>query len=304
MKEVRKILVGLDLGPNGKDLTSGSRRAVDSALWLAKATGARVLLLHSSSRDETYDEVQGSFVIVHDGLSPEGEAALTAVVDQFRQDGVRTELAVVEERPGDAIAQRTEQETTDVVVLGKRSAADSDNRRLGSLSRRLLTECAPAVWAVKAEVAARPERVLAVCELDAVGRKVLLAAALFARLSGAELHVLHALQVTLATQMDRDRAEIEKEMRQKATLELHERLAECDPEAEAHAKFHVGFDSPSHAILTAEKKLAPDLVVLGTSSRRGVAGWLLGSTAARMLDRLDCSLLAIKPEAAKPAKPA
>jgi universal stress protein E len=129
-----------------------------------------------------------------------------------------------------------------------------------------------------------------------VGRRVLNASAQLTRISNAELHVLHALQESMAVQMDPDRDALRKELRQKASLELHERLAELDAEVEAAAKFHVGFDSPSHAILSAEKEFEPDLVVFGTISRKGVAGWVLGSTAARMVDRLDCSLLAIKPE--------
>lgn len=299
MKEVRKILVGLDLGPKGAELTPGSRRAVETALWLAKSIGARVELFHSSARDEYYDHVEGDFVIVHDGLSDEGSASLDAVLAEFRQEGLRCELIVVEERPGDAIIQRVDAESVQLVIVGKRTAADTDNRRLGSLSRRLLTECpAAAVWVVKPDDSPQPETILAACDLDAVGRRVLRASAQLTRFSSAKLHVLHALQVSLSVQMDADRERLCKELKQKASLELHERLAELDPEIEAKTKFHVGVDSPSHAILMAEKKFEPDLVVFGTVSRKGVAGWILGSTAARMVDRLDCSLLAIKPEIA------
>ena len=57
MKNIRKLLVGLDLGPAGSQLTPGSRRTVDAALWLSKTTGGRVHLLHSSARDEYFDQV-------------------------------------------------------------------------------------------------------------------------------------------------------------------------------------------------------------------------------------------------------
>ncbi len=39
-----------------------------------------------------------------------------------------------------------------------------------------------------------------------------------------------------------------------------------------------------------------DLVVMGTVARRGAPGWMIGNTAEQMLDRIDCSLLAMKPD--------
>lgn len=39
-----------------------------------------------------------------------------------------------------------------------------------------------------------------------------------------------------------------------------------------------------------------DLVVLGTAARRGVAGFLIGNTAERIIERLSCSVLIVKPD--------
>jgi universal stress protein E len=39
-----------------------------------------------------------------------------------------------------------------------------------------------------------------------------------------------------------------------------------------------------------------DLVVVGTAARRGIAGLLIGNTAERLLQRLPCSVLAVKPD--------
>jgi nucleotide-binding universal stress UspA family protein len=38
-----------------------------------------------------------------------------------------------------------------------------------------------------------------------------------------------------------------------------------------------------------------DLVVMGTVARAGIAGMLVGNTAERMLKRLSCAVLALKP---------
>ena len=39
------------------------------------------------------------------------------------------------------------------------------------------------------------------------------------------------------------------------------------------------------------------MVVMGTLSRSGPAGVLIGNTAEKVLARIDCSVLAVKPEA-------
>jgi nucleotide-binding universal stress UspA family protein len=44
------------------------------------------------------------------------------------------------------------------------------------------------------------------------------------------------------------------------------------------------------------KLLRPDLVVMGTVSRGGIPGLLMGNTAERLIDRIDCALLTVKPQ--------
>jgi nucleotide-binding universal stress UspA family protein len=46
--------------------------------------------------------------------------------------------------------------------------------------------------------------------------------------------------------------------------------------------------------LTREKNI--DLLVMGTVARTGIAGFLVGNTAENIISRLNCSLLAVKPE--------
>ena len=45
----------------------------------------------------------------------------------------------------------------------------------------------------------------------------------------------------------------------------------------------------------AEKERA-DLIVMGTLSRSGVRGFLIGNTAEKILQKVDCSVLAVKPD--------
>jgi nucleotide-binding universal stress UspA family protein len=51
-------------------------------------------------------------------------------------------------------------------------------------------------------------------------------------------------------------------------------------------------------------RLSIELLVLGTVGRSGLAGMLIGNTAEEILRRVDCSVLALKPDGFQsPVKP-
>lgn len=43
------------------------------------------------------------------------------------------------------------------------------------------------------------------------------------------------------------------------------------------------------------RRLRVDCIVVGTVARTGIAGFIMGNNAETILERIDCSLLAIKP---------
>jgi nucleotide-binding universal stress UspA family protein len=51
-----------------------------------------------------------------------------------------------------------------------------------------------------------------------------------------------------------------------------------------------------HLIPQLAAKLKVGLIVMGTVSRTGVAGLLIGNSAERILRRVDCSVLTVKPD--------
>jgi len=52
----------------------------------------------------------------------------------------------------------------------------------------------------------------------------------------------------------------------------------------------------SKAIVSLAKNKNIDLLVMGTVCRTGVAGLIIGNTAEKVLNKVDCSVLTVKPE--------
>ena len=82
----------------------------------------------------------------------------------------------------------------------------------------------------------------------------------------------------------------------RANMQWLRRLTE--PYARRGAKFHVHLKKGKRdaAILNEAKKRRHDLIVMGTTGRVGVAEFLFGTLAERILSQVDCSVLAVKPK--------
>lgn len=294
MDDFQRILVALDLDPRGDRLSSGSRLAAEQAQQLAKAAGATVILFHSTAADESWHPAEGDYVVSPEGLPATGQSVFDAVADDFRAAGIPVEVALSEDPAWLGIIQRVLGDRIDLVVSGKRNEAERPGHRIGSVAMKLLRKCPCPVWVVKPGGEVPPRNLLAASDLAPVGERVLSIAARVADRFGAPLHIVHSFQLPLDIQMKGDPEAFERSERAERRSRLERQIAETKFRGEV--TYHVGLTSPTRAILACDERIRPDLVVMGTVSRGGVAGLLVGNTAERLLGRLDCSLLAVKPD--------
>jgi universal stress protein E len=152
------------------------------------------------------------------------------------------------------------------------------------------------VWAVKAGSDAIPTRILAATDAGEVGARVVRYAGFLAEQLGAELHVAHAIQLPMTVQVKGVETEEQFERRRCKELAAMFETQLAEGGFTGEASFELGITAPTKGITKVAKRIDPDLVIMGTIGRAGVAGVLVGNTAERLLQRLDCSLLTLKPE--------
>ena len=58
---------------------------------------------------------------------------------------------------------------------------------------------------------------------------------------------------------------------------------------------HITEGDPDDVVEIMAKEIEADLVVIGSVAREGLSGVLLGNTAERIVDRVSCDVLVIKP---------
>jgi universal stress protein E len=284
------------------DPTAGSHQpALDRAAWLARLSGAR-LELFTCDYDPDVDSGRLASVWVPEPGAREQillrhRRHLEELAKPLRAGGLTVTVDVAWAHP------------LDVAVIAKAAAHDywlvaKDTHHHNVLQRTLLTnvdwhlirECpAPLLLVKDRKLAAAPNVLAAVDPLNAHDKPAALDERIYnfatdlARTMRGELHVVHAFSAPMGVELPPDvRAVIESEHR--AAME---RFLDSHPPLVGHSYLYEGL--PHECLQQAAKEHDADFVVMGAVARRGLKRLFIGSTAERVLDRLPCDLVIIKP---------
>lgn len=292
MKLYRSITVGVSPAQERAALSEGSRCAVAQARWLAERTGASLSLLHSTY-DQECEENDGAPAAPMDFV-----ATLEALAKECTQAGVETTIHYSTDRPWLALTKRVLKTKSELAIVGKHDS--SKPREMGINTTNLLRNSPGPVWVVDPHTEPAKHCILAATDLSPVGERVTQMAAYLAAESGSEFHIVHAWQRSMHDQLRRD-FESEEELEERISAK-EARITESilDGLGEIRERvtpiLHVGCTTPERAIREGLEALHPELVVMGTLSRTGVPGLLIGNTAERLVRTIPCSLLTIKPK--------
>ena len=202
-------------------------------------------------------------------------------------------------------------------VLHKRhdlviKAAEGGRRTLqfGSTDLHLLRKCPCPVWIGKPAQPPHYARILAAVDPDpsdergnALNAGIMDRAIELAQMDHSELHVAHAWDVVgehflrgLRSRLsDADVDRMVGKALNDHLLWLDQLLRRHLPAGMKHKK-HLLRGDPGEVIPRMVREQQIDLVVMGTVARTGIPGLIIGNTAERVLDQVNCSVLAIKPE--------
>jgi nucleotide-binding universal stress UspA family protein len=132
-----------------------------------------------------------------------------------------------------------------------------------------------------------------------LGRRVLELALRVAGTRPIELHAAHAWSIPAEALIrskfgSRRTQALLDQQRQLAREQMEELITEAHLESSL-AGTHLPAGNPAPAILALAEELEADLVVLGSSGRKGLAGILIGSTAEAIVTRVARSVAVVKP---------
>jgi nucleotide-binding universal stress UspA family protein len=295
MRQLQHILVGVTLDEEHNGPTRVSARAAQQAWRLALGSGARLTVVHAS---EAPSATTGG-VLLGNIDPPALPRALEPLLSDLRRGGVRADLVIRHAPAAEVLLGEAEERAVDLVVVGRRERRGVAGERTGRTTHALLERCPVPVWVVHPHHALLEGRVLVAADGTRASRPLLRLAAELAAGAGAELHVVHALELpgplreAFLERSARRTREVVLDREASARAELAADLPE-DPAPEPVLHVRPGAVFP--AVLEVAEELDPDVVVVGALSRDRLAARWVGGTAEQLAARLPCSLVGVKPE--------
>lgn len=168
----------------------------------------------------------------------------------------------------------------------------------------LMRKCPCPVWAIKSTSDVTFPRILVAVDPDpeekeniVLNKRIIEMSASLAEMQKSELHIVHAWDLyeksMTISKHTMDKINEEVKTMHKIWFEGLLRKHNIDlPETQVHLiKGEASIQIPR---FVREKDI--DLIVMGTVSRTGIPGFFIGNTAEKILYRVDCSVLAVKPD--------
>jgi universal stress protein E len=223
---------------------------------------------------------------------------LESLAEGLRARGIKVDVDVAWDHPvGEAIVRKA--------VAAKPWLVMKDTHHHGLLKRTVLSNTdwhlirglpASLLLIKKTELGPVPKIFAAVDPVHAHDKpaalddKILRTAQQFAAKLGGELHVAHSYSVPIGTDFPED---VVDEVAKYHANAMNDFLTKHAIPSE---RAHLLEGRPERVLPELTERSNAALVVMGAVSRRGVDRLIIGSTAERLLDRLPCDLLIVKPE--------
>ena len=303
MRSIRRILVAI------KDPQSKSLPAVAKAAQLAKALGARLELFHGISTPLYLNP----YVPAAAQLDREREIRarfleqLESIAAPLRRRHIEVSAAAEWDFPTyEAIVRRAAHTRADLIVAERHAGGHVGASLLRLTDWELLRLSPVPVLLVKSARPYRKPVILAAIDPGhafskpgTLDRDILQASTLVSQALRGSLHAMHAYAAPplIATPhgiIDSSTAEI---VEADAAAEAKRRLDQALRVTKiGRSRRHLVRRNPIDAIAQMAAKLAPGIVVMGAISRSGLKRLIIGNTAERVLDFLECDVLIVKPK--------
>lgn len=248
-------------------------------------------------------------VAIRECIVAEESQRLERLVDFVRRSGVQVSGKILYGMPFLEIIREVLRNEHDLVMTTAEGRVGLKEKLFGSTALHLMRKCPCPVWVVQSSLPEWYTRILAAVdptpmdeEQDIVNIKIMDVATALARRQKCELVVVHTWTFPAESSFRSGRfgpsSEVDRWVRE--TRDLHRfKLAELlQPYNLQDLKHQVyllkGEAGQLIPELAAEKEV--ELIVMGTVGRTGVDGLLIGNTAEKILRRVNCSVLTVKPD--------
>lgn len=249
-------------------------------------------------------------------LFDSGENIINRLIPQLKEEGdtfvssdiwsgIKVSAEVLQGKGFISIIQKVLRDKHDLVIK-RGSAAEG----IDQLAIRLIRKCPCPIWVIQGKTSGDLKRILAAVdatseieETTRLNTKIVELAYSLAQREEGESHFLNTWYLHSESMLRGPRfklvdAEIQL-MKQKLAQEGKEKLSALLESAHIMARpdhIHVLEGKTDTVIERVLESLQIEVLVLGTIGRSGIPGLLIGNTVEKLLAKVNCSVLAVKPD--------
>ena len=232
---------------------------------------------------------------------------LQALVNSVRDQGVDVSAKLLDGRLSVAMVREAIRDQHDLVIKNAKGRHSRRSGFFGTTATKLFRKCPCPVLATGPGATWPCRRIVAAVDAttddevhDKLNSRIIEVAQSVSAETEGQVNVVTAWYVhgelTLKNHMtDQEIEELRKNAKADAEVRLDRLISNCErgvPGDHAHS-IHGYAEEALQGFIERDKS---DLLVMGTVGRSGLAGLVMGNTAERILDRVQCSVLAIKPD--------
>lgn len=237
------------------------------------------------------------------------EGRVKKLAPRTRTKGIDLKVKTLFGTPFIEIIREVIRENHDLVITGTYESIGFKDRLFGSTTMHLGRKCPCPVWVIKPARKRKYSAILAAIDVmdsqsaqDNLNTKIMELSSSLASIEGGKLHIVHSWSQPLEqasrryTGLNKEKIkEIVDETFQLHKQAFHEFIGRFDLNKISY-QIHLLKGQPGQVITEFANKKKMELVVMGTVSRVGISGLLIGNTAERVLSGIDSSVLMVKPD--------
>jgi universal stress protein E len=301
MEKYKKILTVIDP-------TTDDQKALKRSIELARQSGSEItafLTIYDFSYEMTTMLSGEEREAMRQSVINDRQQWLDEKVAELKLDNIKINTAVIwHNRPFEKIIKKVIAENFDIVIKGTHQHDKLKSVIFTPTDWHILRKCPCPVLLVKEHSWPENGNLLTALNIGsddeehkALNKKLTLEAKYLAALIKAKTHLVNSYPgtpVNIAIEIPEFNAcEYNDTMlkHHQAAMKMHADSFNISPE-----NTHVKEGLPEDVIQSVSQKIDAELVVLGTVGRTGISAALIGNTAEHVIDRLNCDVLAIKPD--------
>lgn len=308
MKRFKNILFVVDGAPEEVP-------ALSRAMKLAKGNDARLTLIQVID-DDFADSMAGivldSITSLQTAWAEKRQKKIEELIEKAKEDtpDVTPELIVKRGKAFIEVIRAVLTQNFDLVIKAVDSNLGSSRIFFSSTDLHLLRKCPCPLWLVKADGSGQYKNILAAVDPvqvaskdESINKLILDLASSLATMDSAVLHIVHTWH-TVGRLIKEDprleylghtKNEIDKLTKEVQALHQSklEKLLKGYP---INFMLHFMEGNAGDVITSLAEEHDVDLIVMGTVARSGIPGFLIGNTAEKVLHRVHCSVLTVKPD--------